>query len=246
MCLPHNHPGFSTTFYPSHLNYEVLTLTHPLNSLYTIMSALSTEFRLAPTRALHPVDKMPVDDSKETFVRLVWKKMTPESFRTIGEFETWFNNELLPSVVASLGGPRIGRMLIAATFKYGGVAHFMRWVIMKFTSVYNAEERAAKEAELVADIKSIRELMRNSEMPSPGTYEHRRTVTIANKSKGLVHGERNISMRSNVDCGQIWDAEQTQDADEKALNDRFIFIHKDDTKPADDDGAAAESTPFPV
>lgn len=209
------------------------------------MSALSTEFGLAPTRALHPVDKMPVDDSKETFVRLVWKKMTPESFRTIGEFETWFNNELLPSVVASLGGPRIGRMLIAATFKYGGVAHFMRWVIMKFTSVYNAEERAAKEAEVVAEIMLIRELMQKSEPPSSGILERRRTVTIANKSKGLVHGERNISMRSNVDCGQTWDA-TPQDADEKALNDWCIFIYKDDTKPADDDGAAAESTPSPV
>lgn len=176
-----------------------LTYTH---SLYTIMAALSSSPPLAPTRALYPVDKEPVDESKGTFVRLVWEKMTPTSFRTIGEFETWFNTELLPSVVASLGGPKIGRMLIAATFKYGGVAHFMRWVIMKFTSTFTAEERAAKAAKKAAEAERERKLMmRKSELPSSGILTRKRSVTRANESKGQDYGMDNIiANRVNTAC----------------------------------------------
>ena len=199
-------------------------------------------------RALYPVDKEPVDESKETFVRLVWEKMTPTSFRTIGEFETWFNTELLPSVVASLGGPKIGRMLIAATFKYGGVQHFMRWVITKFTSTYTAEERAAKAAKKAAEAKRFRELMkRKSEPPLSGYIKRTRTVTRVSKTKE-DYGEDNILNRVNftpVVCLNQAPDPKTENADEKALNDRFIFIYGDDTKPADDDGAAAEAADCP-
>ena len=138
-----------------HFSTLSVTLTH---SFFTVMAALSTSPPLAKSRALYPIDKKPVDKSRETFVRLVWEKMTPTSFRTIGEFETWFSAELVPSVVASLGGPKIGRMLIAAKFTHGGVVHFMRWVITKFTSTYTAEERAAKAAKRAAELKREREL----------------------------------------------------------------------------------------
>lgn len=198
-----------------------LPFTH---SLCTIMAALSNSPPLAPTRALYPVDKKPVDKSKEVFVRLVWEKMTPASFRTIGEFEIWFNTQLLPSVMASLGGSKIGRMLIAATFKYGGVTHFMRWVMTKFTSTYTAEERAAKAAKKAAEAERDRELMmRKSELPSSGIFTRKRTVTRVNESKGQDHGEDNIFNRVNTACV---DCTNTP-SDGKA--------------PAKSDGAAAEN-----
>ena len=190
------------------------------------MAALSTSPPLAPTRALYPIDKKPVDKSKEVFVRLVWKKMTPTSFRTIGEFETWFNTELLPSVVASLGGSKIGRMLIAATFKYGGVTHFMRWVITKFTSTYTAEERAAKAAKKAAEEKRDRELMMQKSMQFSGIPTRKRIVTRVNESKAQDYGKDNISYRVNTACVAACVDSTNTPSDGKA--------------PAKGDGAAAE------
>ena len=96
------------------------------------MSAAASAF--APSRGLYPVTKKPEDKTKDDFVRLVWRELTPDAFKNIGEFEEWFNKTLAPRIIESLGGAQVGGMLLHVTFPHGGMQHFMRWVMMKFTT----------------------------------------------------------------------------------------------------------------
>jgi len=93
-------------------------------------------------RAGWPVSKKPEDKTKDDFVRLVWRELTPDAFKNIGEFQEWFNKTLAPRTIESLGGAQVGGMLLRVTFphggmqhfNHGGLAHFMQWVMMKFTT----------------------------------------------------------------------------------------------------------------
>ena len=61
--------------------------------------------------------------------------------------------------------------------------------------------------------------------------KRKRTVTRINEAGGQEYGEDNISNRVNsawVICLNRAPDPKTQDADQKALNDRFIFIYGDD------------------
>ena len=101
------------------------------------MSAAANPF--APSRGLYPVTKKPEDKTKDDFVRLVWRELTPDAFKNIGEFEEWFNKTLAPRTIESLGGAQVGGMLLRVTFPHGGMQHFMRWVMMKFTTTTSPE-----------------------------------------------------------------------------------------------------------
>ena len=64
-----------------------------------------------------------------------------------------------------------------------------------------------------------------------GTLKRKRTVTRINEAGGQDYGEDNICNRVNsawVICLNRAPDPKTQDADQKALNDRFIFIYGDD------------------
>jgi len=121
------------------------------------MAAMGSEGgAFAPGRGLYPVTKKPVtkkpeDPAKSEFVRLVWRQLTlvPPAdgtpvFTTIKSFEEWFNKTLVPRTIESLGGKQVGGMLLHDTFN-GGVAHFMRWVMMKFTTTTSPGEVAAED-----------------------------------------------------------------------------------------------------
>lgn len=120
------------------------------------MSAAASAF--APSRGLYPVTKKPEDKTKDDFVRLVWRELTPDAFKNIGEFEEWFNKTLAPRIIESLGGTQVGGMLLHVTFPHGGMQHFMRWVMMKFTTTTSPEEAAAAAAEAAEWDERIREL----------------------------------------------------------------------------------------
>ena len=99
------------------------------------MSAATTN-PSASSRELFPVKNKPSESSetKEVFVDLVWRHLTPTSFKNIGEFEKWFQT-LVPCIVSDFGEDKErGRTMIALAFPFGGVQHFLRWVIMKFTT----------------------------------------------------------------------------------------------------------------
>jgi len=120
------------------------------------MSAAANPF--APSRGLYPVTKKPEDKTKDDFVRLVWRELTPDAFKNIGEFEEWFNKTLAPRTIESLGGAQVGRMLLRVTFPHGGMQHFMRWVMMKFTTTTSPEEAAAAAAKAAEWDERTREL----------------------------------------------------------------------------------------
>lgn len=120
------------------------------------MSAAASAF--APSRGLYPVTKKPEDKTKDDFVRLVWRELTPDAFKNIGEFEEWFNKTLAPRTIESLGGAQVGGMLLHVTFPHGGMQHFMRWVMMKFTTTTSPEEAAAAAAKAAEWDERTREL----------------------------------------------------------------------------------------
>lgn len=111
------------------------------------MAAMTTDVPgKEPERGLWPVSKKPEDKTKDEFVRLVWRELTPDAFTTIQEFEEWFNKTLVPQTIESLGGAQVGTMLLHVTFKHGGMTHFMRWVMMKFTTTKSPQHVAAAAA----------------------------------------------------------------------------------------------------
>jgi hypothetical protein len=116
------------------------------------MAAMTNDFSAlgAPDSGLWPVSKKPEDKTKGEFVRLVWRELTPDAFTTIQEFDEWFKKTLVPRTIESLGGPQVGRMLLHVTFNHGGVAHFMRWVLMKFTTPKSPHQVAAAAAKPAA------------------------------------------------------------------------------------------------
>ena len=120
------------------------------------MSAAANPF--APSRGLYPVTKKPEDKTKDDFVRLVWRELTPDAFKNIGEFEEWFNKTLAPRTIESLGGAQVGGMLLRVTFPHGGMQHFMRWVMMKFTTTTSPEEAATAAAKAAEWDERTREL----------------------------------------------------------------------------------------
>ena len=113
---------------------------------------------LEPTRGLWPVSKKPEDAEKDEFVRLVWRELTPDAFTTINSFEEWFKKTLVPRTIESLGSPQVGRMLLRVTFNHGGMQHFMRWVMLKFTTTKNPVAAAKKPAPGALGKRSAKEI----------------------------------------------------------------------------------------
>lgn len=124
------------------------------------MAAMTNDFSAlaAPDSGLWPVSKKPEDKTKGEFVRLVWRELTPDAFTTIQEFDEWFKKTLVPRTIESLGGAQVGRMLLHVKFQHGGVAHFMRWVLRKFTTSKSPQQVAAAAAEPAAKFEGEPEI----------------------------------------------------------------------------------------
>ena len=109
------------------------------------MSAVTTN-PFAPSQGLFPVTKKP-SEKRETlavFVDLVYRHLDPDAFKNVGEFEQWFNKTLVPRVLSDFGdNPAVGHSMISLAFPHGGMKHFMRWVMMKFTTTKSPEKAVA-------------------------------------------------------------------------------------------------------
>lgn len=164
-CSSHQHRSHHTI---SHIHYShphhLVSLPPPLYS----MAAMTTGVPgLEPTRGLWPVSKKPEDKTKDDFVRLVWRELTPDAFKNIGEFQEWFNKTLAPRTIKNLGGAQVAGMLLRVTFPHGGMKHFMRWVVVKFTTTTSPEAAAAAAAE-AARVDLVNEEPKKA--PSRGLY----------------------------------------------------------------------------
>ena len=85
---------------------------------------------------LFPVTKKPSerDEARAEFLDPVWDLISVAEFKNTKEFEIWFHEVLLPGIVSDFGGKNIGDLMIAGAFPSDDL-HFMRWVLMKFTTM---------------------------------------------------------------------------------------------------------------
>lgn len=140
------------------------------------MSAATTN-AFAPSRGLFPVTEKPSEshESKAVFVGLVYRHLDSDSFKNIGEFEQWFKKTLVRRVVSEFGDdPKVGLTMISLAFPHGGMKHFMRWVLMKFTTTKSPEEAAAAAASAAAEDERMRELRKMKSEETQGFITRRR------------------------------------------------------------------------
>ena len=107
---------------------------------------------LGGAKSLFPKTEKPTERNKdmEEFLEPVWDRIRLATFTNTEEFGKWFHEDLVPGIVSDFGGDPTGHMMIGLAFA-GGAEHFMRWVVMKFTT--SKRPGAAAAAQVTARYK---------------------------------------------------------------------------------------------
>ena len=183
------------------------------------MAAMTTDVPgLGPTRGLwpvYPVTRKPSEDSetKAGFVPLVWDQISNNGvFSNIAEFKEWYK-KIVRNIVSEFGkDPILGLTAIEAAF--GGIKHFMTWVMQKFTTTTSPGVAAA-----AAQGRRARRQLRKKQRK---LRKKALAAAAAAHRAAAGNGSPTISIRV------LKDEEQESSMPLLSLNGRCLFINGDD------------------
>ena len=179
------------------------------------VDCVNDEPKKAPSRGLYPVTRKPSEDSetKAVFVPLVWDQISNNGvFSNIAEFNEWYK-KIVRNIVSEFGkDPILGLTAIEAAF--GGIKHFMTWVMQKFTTTTSPGVAAA-----AAQRRRARRQLRKKQRK---LRKKALAAAAAAHRAAAGNGSPTISIRV------LKDEEQESSMPLLSLNGRCLFINGDD------------------